>query len=115
MSHKTAGRERRLLVPKKQQTNANMSVFRTRVPVVYAFALALFGATAAHAASRDKEEHACRGDALRLCMADVPNKARITECMKQHYDQLSPPCKSMFDAPNARGRSKRAAPASGAQ
>jgi len=59
---------------------------------------------AARAASRAEQEHACRGDALRLCAHDVPNKRKITACMKAHYDQLSPPCQAMFDKP---GRAKR--------
>ena len=63
-----------------------------------------FGAGAGHAASRDQQEHACRGDALHLCARDVPNKAKITACMKQHYDQLSPACKAMFDKPASDSR-----------
>ncbi|CAM2152902.1 hypothetical protein SAMN05216550_14813 [Paraburkholderia tropica] len=61
---------------------------------------ALIGvAGASHAASQDEQEHACRGDAFHFCASDIPNKEKITVCMKQHYDELSPPCKAMFKKP----------------
>lgn len=113
--YKVTGRERGLLASTKQHVNVNMRIPRTGITLAYAFALVLLGAAAAHAASREDEEHACRGDALRLCMADVPDKARITECMKQHYDQLSAPCRAMFDAPRGHGRAKGSSPANGGQ
>lgn len=71
-----------------------------------AFVLATLAcsAPAVHAASQHAEEHACRGDALHFCKADVPDKAKITECMKQHYEQLSPACKAMFDHPQTGNR-----------
>jgi hypothetical protein len=46
--------------------------------------------------TQDEQDKACRSDAFRLCSADIPNKHKIEACMKQHYDQLSPPCKKMF-------------------
>jgi hypothetical protein len=49
--------------------------------------------------SRNEQEHACRGDAFRFCARAIPNKKKIEACMKQHYDELSPPCKAMFDPP----------------
>jgi len=72
-----------------------------------AFAVALLGlgATASHAASRKEQEHACRHDALHFCKADVPDEAKITECMKQHYAQLSPACQAMFGKPQPDSRS----------
>jgi hypothetical protein len=60
-------------------------------------ALSALGAvTAAHAATHDEQAKACRGDAMHFCAADIPNKAKITACMKQHIDELSPPCRAMF-------------------
>lgn len=62
----------------------------------------LFGLTCAMAsvgASRDEQEHACRGDAFHFCASEIPNKEKIAACMKQHYDELSPPCKAMFKRP----------------
>ncbi|WP_224016839.1 hypothetical protein [Paraburkholderia tropica] len=57
------------------------------------------------AASQDEQEHACRGDAFHFCASDIPNKEKITACMKQHYDELSPPCKAMFKKPPKGGKS----------
>ncbi|WP_420816176.1 hypothetical protein [Paraburkholderia phosphatilytica] len=57
-------------------------------------------AGSAHAASRKEQEKACRGDAFRLCAAEIPSRAKIEACMKAHYDELSPPCKEMFDEPD---------------
>jgi len=60
--------------------------------------VALSAVTAAqtHAATRDEQAKACRGDAMHFCASEIPNKAKITACMKQHIDELSPPCRAMF-------------------
>jgi hypothetical protein len=50
----------------------------------------------AHAATRDEQEKACRGDAMKFCSAEIPNKDKITACMKQHKSELSPGCQAMF-------------------
>lgn len=60
-----------------------------------AFDVALGGA---HAATRDQQEKACRGDAMKFCSAEIPNKDKITACMKQHRSELSPGCQAMFKA-----------------
>lgn len=78
----------------------------TRAVVFTACVGAAVAPLAARAASRAEQEHACRRDALRLCANDVPNKARITACMKAHYDQLSPRCQAMFDQPETSARPK---------
>lgn len=87
-----------------------MKFFHTWPTAAAALAIALLGcgatATAAQAGSRDEQAHACRDDALHFCMDDVPDKAKITACMKQHYNKLSPACKAMFDKPQAAGRQK---------
>jgi hypothetical protein len=57
-------------------------------------------AGSAHAATRDEQSKACRSDAFRLCAAEIPSRARIEACMKAHYDELSAPCKEMFDQPS---------------
>jgi len=60
-------------------------------------ALALFAARAvAGAAPESDQAKACRGDALRFCLADIPHKDKITECMERHMSQLSPRCRAMF-------------------
>ncbi|WGS53491.1 hypothetical protein LFL96_20740 [Paraburkholderia sp. D15] len=69
----------------------------TRLQALCAVALfALGAATAASAASRDEQTKACRGDAMHFCAADIPNEDKITACMKQHVDELSPACRAMF-------------------
>jgi hypothetical protein len=57
--------------------------------------LALFAASAV-AAPEDDQAKACRGDALRFCLADIPHKDKITDCMKKHISELSPRCRAMF-------------------
>jgi len=66
--------------------------FRT----LFALLLALSTVTA-HAVTRDQQASACRGDALRLCLIDIPSETKITACMKKKVERLSPDCKSMFD------------------
>jgi len=57
--------------------------------------LALCAATApVTAAGRDPQSKACRGDAIHFCSAEIPNKEKITACMKQHIDELSPACRA---------------------
>ncbi|AFT89623.1 hypothetical protein [Paraburkholderia phenoliruptrix] len=67
--------------------------------------LALTAVTAAHGATRDQQAKACRGDAMHFCAAEIPNKAKITACMKQHVDELSPPCRAMFKGGKTSGDS----------
>lgn len=64
--------------------------------VLAASLVALGAVTAAHAATQDDQAKACRGDAMHFCAADIPNKEKITACMKQHLDELSPACRAMF-------------------
>ncbi len=61
-----------------------------------ALLMGLSWALAGHAATEEEEDHACRGDAFHFCASDIPNKEKIAACLKQHYSELSPPCKSMF-------------------
>jgi hypothetical protein len=58
--------------------------------------VALGGSVVAKAASRDEQTHACRGDAIHFCAAEIPDEEKITACMKQHIDELSPACRAMF-------------------
>jgi len=48
-----------------------------------------------------EEEQACSGDAFRLCSSEIPDVDRITACMVQKRDQLSPACRVFFRAPQA--------------
>jgi hypothetical protein len=68
-----------------------------RTYALLAASLVVLGAaTPANAASRDEQAKACRGDAMHFCAADIPDEEKITACMKQHVDELSPPCRAMF-------------------
>lgn len=58
--------------------------------------IALGFAALVNAASRDEQAKACRGDAMHFCAAEIPNEDKITACMKQHVDELSPACRAMF-------------------
>ena len=77
-------------------------------PLIYmtkagALLMGLMLATASFGASSDEQEHACRGDAFHFCSSEIPNKEKIEACMKQHYAELSPPCKAMFKKPSKNG------------
>jgi hypothetical protein len=37
------------------------------------------------------------GDAISLCLATIPNKARIASCLASKMSQLSPRCRSQFE------------------
>lgn len=65
----------------------------------------VFTAAAAHAASRDEQTKACRGDAMHFCATDIPNEDKITACMKQHVNELSPRCRAMFKGDKAGAKS----------
>ena len=64
-----------------------------------ALLIGLTFAVASSGESRKEQEHACRGDAFHFCAHAIPNREKIAACLKQHYDELSPPCKAMFDPP----------------
>jgi hypothetical protein len=44
-----------------------------------------------------EERGACMGDAISLCIAALPNKARIASCLASKMSQLSPRCRAQFD------------------
>jgi hypothetical protein len=68
-----------------------------RIYCLLAASLVVLGASGvARAATEDQQAHACRGDAMHFCAADIPNREKITACMKQHLDELSPACRAMF-------------------
>ena len=58
------------------------------------FATSIFSTDAR--AYTQEEEQACTPDAMRLCGAYIPDVDRITACMIQLRDQLSPECKVYF-------------------
>ncbi|WP_241023689.1 hypothetical protein [Paraburkholderia sp. Ac-20340] len=71
-----------------------------RVRAMLAATFMLAAALPGYAATQDEQDHACRGDAFHFCASEIPNKEKIKACMKQHYDELSPPCKAMFKKPS---------------
>jgi hypothetical protein len=68
----------------------------------FALALVLSGGliSAAHAYTAEQEQF-CTGDAMRLCSSEIPDVDRVTACMMKQKSQLSPACKSVFNAPPA--------------
>jgi len=48
--------------------------------------------------SESEQQMACMGDAMRLCAAYVPDHDKIRDCMAARRKQLSPQCRSVFDA-----------------
>lgn len=63
----------------------------------FSCAVLALAAGAADAATRDQQSSACRSDALRYCLVDIPNEAKITACMKKNVERLSPDCRAMFN------------------
>ncbi|MBB2171738.1 hypothetical protein HLH35_06320 [Gluconacetobacter asukensis] len=63
-----------------------------------------------HAASREEQSAACRGDAIKLCTFAIPDEDKVAACMKKKVDQLSPRCRAMFEPAGkkkpGRGRAK---------
>lgn len=51
---------------------------------------------AASAAGTPEQRRACRADAMRLCREFIPNVKRITACMEQNVDKLTPACRAQF-------------------
>ncbi|WP_375271989.1 hypothetical protein [Gluconacetobacter dulcium] len=68
-----------------------------RVSAFALFAIPALFVSTAHAASREEQSAACRGDAIKLCTFAIPNEDKITACMKKKIDQLSPRCRAMFE------------------
>jgi hypothetical protein len=70
----------------------------------FAPALAVAGAiwaTPSHAYTADQQQ-LCTGDAFRLCSSEIPNVDRVTACMVQNQDSLSPGCAQFFRRPVVR-------------
>ena len=42
---------------------------------------------------------ACTPDAMRLCWNAIPDVSRITQCLVQNKQQLSPACSNVFNRP----------------
>jgi hypothetical protein len=45
-----------------------------------------------------QQQIACTPDVFRLCSEQVPDVNRIVACLRQNTDQLSEPCRAVFDS-----------------
>lgn len=71
-------------------------------------AVAAMPASAQSGPTEIQQQQACMGDAMRLCSAYIPDRAKITGCMASQHDQLSAQCRAVFDASaDARAASMR--------
>jgi len=52
---------------------------------------------------RAQQEQACQDDAYRLCPDEIPDEARVANCLARQKARLSPACRAMF-APSSRHR-----------
>ena len=68
------------------------------------FAIVVVGALGASAPSARAQ---CEGDALRLCLPDIPDRERVKSCLLQNLNQLSPDCRSQFREGQTAGRRHR--------
>ena len=50
------------------------------------------------------EVTACTPDAVKLCLGEIGNSARLTACMKAKQDSISPACKAAFAKANGKGK-----------
>ena len=76
-------------------------MIRIRTASFAALALLLCALPTAALASVSKptaeERAACMGDAMTLCIAAIPNRARIASCLASKMSQLGPRCRAQFD------------------
>ena len=54
-------------------------------------------ATASMAQGTAEQRVACTPDVFRLCSSEIPHVDRIIACMKAKKNNLSTPCKAVFD------------------
>lgn len=48
------------------------------------------------AASPNPATAQCAGDALRLCVSDIPDRDRVKSCLLKNLKELTPECRSQF-------------------
>jgi hypothetical protein len=49
-----------------------------------------------------EQEQMCSGDAMRLCISEIPNVERITACMERQRESLSEGCRAVFEVDTRR-------------
>lgn len=75
---------------------------------VLAAACAMPGAASAFT---DAQQQACAPDALKLCSDTIPDIPKTTACMRAHLPQLSPACRTAFNAATGGGTATASMPA----
>jgi len=58
-----------------------------------------------HAFTQEDQQRLCTGDVFRLCASEIPDRARITACMRRQRASLSQGCRSVFGKPSDRSAS----------
>jgi len=51
---------------------------------------------------RAQQEQVCSDDAFRLCPDEIPDEARVYNCMVRQKSKLSPACRAMFSPSSSR-------------
>ena len=54
------------------------------------------GAAAAPGGDTSEARQACTSDAFRLCNDAMPDRTRVTACLRAHRVSLSPACRTVF-------------------
>ena len=49
--------------------------------------------------TEEDQRRLCTSDVMRLCYAEIPDRARIIACMRRQRHNLSPECRSVFGKP----------------
>jgi hypothetical protein len=65
-----------------------------------AFIITIMAPLPAVAYTQD-DANACTPDAMRLCWNAIPDASRVTQCLVQNKQQLSPACRNVFNRPRA--------------
>lgn len=60
-----------------------------------------------HAATRQQQSDACKGDALKFCTFDIPNEKKIAACLAAKRDKLTPACQAFFPADKGQKKTKK--------
>ena len=45
----------------------------------------------------EAQRNACKPDVYRLCKWYIPSRVRITDCLNQNIDKLSPACRAVME------------------
>jgi hypothetical protein len=81
-------------------------VIDRRLPVRTGFAaayavVALLSLVGPAAAETPEQRRACTPDVFRLCAGEIPNRARIVNCLIRNHSRLSPACSAVFQPPGS--------------